>query len=328
MSNIAIRVSRTDGNYQVRLQAIPAPVLAQGEVALRVHYSSLNYKDALTLTGKGKIVRKFPLTAGIDLAGEITDSNGTEWQRGQQVLVTGCGLGEEIDGGYCQTAHVPSKHLVPLPAGLTLKQAMAIGTAGFTAALCLVRMEANKQRPEQGALVINGASGGVGMVAVNIFSQLGYQVLAVSGKEQCHPLLKKLGAQEIFPPAFLQTDDAPMHSMRFGGAIDNLGGEYLTTLLKSTALWGNVASVGMAASTTLTSNVFPHILRGVSLLGISSNNCPLPLRRKIWQRLASDLFPRQLTAITTHEISLSQLQQQAERMIARETIGRTLVVVS
>lgn len=306
------------------LLALPVPVPQANEVLVRVHYSSLNYKDALALTGKGKIMRKFPCIAGIDLAGEVLDGNGTAWRQGQKVLVTGCGLGETVNGGYCEIACVVSDHLIALPAELSLPDAMCLGTAGFTAALCLQRMEQNGQTPAMGAIVITGASGGVGMLATSIFAGCGYEVIAATGKDDSYAVLSTLGAGQIVTPDTLLLPDAPLHSTRYGGAVDNLGGKYLASLLKSIDLWGNVASVGLASSASLESNVFPHILRGVSLLGISSNNCSMPLRRQLWQRLATDLYPSKLSDISD-TVSLEELPAKAEQMIDRQTVGRTLV---
>ena len=319
MENRALMVK---GLGECELLHLPVPVPKTNEVLVRVHYSSLNYKDALALTGKGKIMRKFPCVAGIDLAGEVID--GTVWQPGQKVLATGCGLGETTDGGYCEIACVASEHLIALPAELSLQDAMRLGTAGFTAALCLQRMEQNGQNPGMGAIVITGASGGVGMLATSIFASCGYDVIAATGKEQSHSILSALGAKQIVSPDTLLLAVAPMHSTRYGGAVDNLGGEYLVNLLKSVNLWGSVASVGLAASAQFESNIFPHILRGVSLLGISSNNCPMGLRQRLWQRLATDLYPSKLQGIST-TVSLEELPTKAKQMIDRQTSGRILV---
>ena len=294
---------------------------------VRVNYSSLNYKDALAITGRGKIVRKFPLTAGIDLAGIVSDAGNSQFAVGDQVLATGGGLGETIDGGYGEFCSVPAEALIALPASLTLREAMIIGTAGFTAALCLERMETNGQRPQQGTIAITGASGGVGSLAVSIFARRGYRVTAFSNKSQLFPWLKRLGAQEVYAPSELKPlCSAYLASARYGGAIDNLGGDYLATLLKTTAGWGNVASVGLADSATLKTSVFPHILRGVNLLGISSSNCPIELRRKIWQLLAEELKP-QLSAIDNGTITLAELTNRAEQMIAGKTYGRIVVKI-
>ncbi|MDE3270387.1 MAG: YhdH/YhfP family quinone oxidoreductase [Pseudomonadota bacterium] len=308
------------------LQTLPVPTPNRGEVLVRVKYSSLNYKDALALTGKGKIIRQFPCIAGIDLAGEVLASNGTAWQQGQRVVATGCGLGETVDGGYCEIACVASDHLVALPAELQLQDAMRLGTAGFTAALCLQRLEQNGQHPELGLVAITGASGGVGMLATSMFARSKYDVLALTSKENSYPQLLALGAKQVAAPDILLLPDAPLHSTRYGGAVDNLGGKYLVSLLKSVKLWGNVASVGLAAAAQFESNVFPHILRGVSLLGISSNNCPMSLRRQLWQRLATDLKPPQLAAIST-TISLDELPSKAKQMFQRQTTGRIVVSI-
>lgn len=320
-----MRALRVLAEHTVELVDTPPPSPGAGEATVRVRYSSLNYKDALALTGKGKIIRHFPLTAGIDLGGEILEPSDSTFKVGEQVLATGCGLGEEIDGGYGEIAHVPHRFLVPLPPGLTLREALILGTAGFTAALCLEKMELNGQQPELGPVVITGASGGVGMTATNILARRGYWVLAVSSKTTQHDFLHKLGAQEIYPS--LSFASTPLVSAKYGGAIDNLGGDYLSGLLRSTVNHGNVASVGLAVSPHLNTSVFPHILRGVNLLGISSNTCPLSLRTKLWQRLATELKPPDLAKISTAEIGLDQLLDYATRMLDRQTHGRILVKV-
>lgn len=321
----ALRVFSTP--YRQKLLDHRRPVANNGQVLVKVCYSSLNYKDALAITGKGKIIRKFPLTAGIDLAGIVNDAGNSQFTVGDQVLATGGGLGETIDGGYAEFCSVPNESLIALPAGLTLREAMIIGTAGFTAALCLERMETNGQRPRLGTIAITGASGGVGSLAISIFARCGYQVTAFSNKTQLYPLLKRLGASEVYPASELKfSSSAPLASVRYGGAIDNLGGDYLATLLKTTGGWGNVASVGLADSATLNSSIFPHILRGVNLLGISSSNCPIDLRRKLWQHLADDLKP-QLSEIDRGTITLEELADRAEQMIAGKTSGRIVVKI-
>ncbi len=312
--------------YRAEIADLDPPVWQEGQVLVRVHYSALNYKDALAITGKGRIVRKFPLIAGIDLAGEVLAAGTTALHKGAAVLATGCGLGEEHNGGYCELAAVDARHVIPLPASMTLQQAITLGTAGFTAALCYEQMVRNAQTPELGELVITGASGGVGSIATAIFSQHGYRVLAVSDKQDRQGWLRKLGAQEVWTTTqLLAHNPAPLASARWGGAIDNLGGTYLTALLKATALHGNVACVGLAASATLHSTVFPHLLRGVNLLGISSNNCPLPQRHRLWQRLADDLRPHRPDLLVSEEITLAELPTTAERMLARQTRGRIIV---
>ncbi len=324
----ALQVSNRN-SYRGELVDAAEPLPRAGQVLVRVRYSSLNYKDALAITGRGRIVRKLPLIAGIDLAGEVLDAGTAPFSRGAQVLATGCGLGEEHDGGYCEVATVAAAHVIPLPRDLTLREAMILGTAGFTAALCLEQMERNAQTPELGDIVVTGASGGVGSIAVAIFSQRGYRVLAVSDKRDRHTWLQQLGAEKIFTTSqLLEHSSAPLTSVRWGGGVDNLGGTYLTALLKATALHGNVACVGLAASATLNSTVFPHILRGVNLLGISSNNCPHSQRGRLWQRLATELKPRQLDMLGGKEITLADLPAAAEQMLARKTSKRILVRVT
>ena len=313
--------------YRQKLLTHRPPTSSQGQVLVRVSYSSLNYKDALAITGKGKIIRNFPLTAGIDLAGIVSDAGDSQFAVGDQVLATGGGLGETIDGGYAEFCNVTNESLIALPTGLTLQEAMIIGTAGFTAALCLQRMETNGQQPQLGPIAITGASGGVGSLAISIFARRGYRVIAFSNKSQLYPLLKKLGATEVYASSELKTSSsAHLDSARYGGAIDNLGGNYLATLLKTTVGWGNVASVGLADSAILNTSVFPHILRGVNLLGISSSNCPIDLRRQLWKRLGDDLKP-QLSEVANETIALAELGKRAAQMIAGKTFGRIVVKI-
>ena len=263
----AFRVSKEDGSIQGKLVELTIDDLGEGQVIVDALYSSVNYKDALAATGKGAILKSFPLVAGIDMAGVVRESLDDRFKPGDEVLITGCGLGETHDGGYSQTLRVPADWLVPLPDGLSAWEAMGLGTAGFTAAICVHRMLVNGQVPEMGPIVVTGASGGVGSFAVNIFSSLGFDVLAVSGKPERVDALKALGAAKVVLPDELALAKRPLDKALYGGVVDNVGGAILSGLIPHVQLWGNIASVGLASGPDLKGTVFPHILRGVSLPG-------------------------------------------------------------
>lgn len=321
----AYRVFQENNRVQGKLVTESLSDLGAGDVVIRAAYSSINFKDALAATGKGKILKQFPLNAGIDVAGTVVASESPQIKVGDEVLVTGCGLGENHDGGYAEYVRVPSAWVIPVPAGLTLKETMILGTAGFTAALCVHRLQVNDQTPDMGPIVVTGASGGVGTLAVNMLASAGYEVIAVSRKVEHYDFLKTLGAQTVCSIEELNLGSKPLEAGRFGGAIDNVGGDVLGRLLPAIRLWGNVASVGLAAGAGFETTVMPFILRGVSLLGISSTNCPLPLRKTLWQRMAKDLKPKHLAEIHTTTVDLEHLDPVFEAMLSRKTIGRTLV---
>ncbi len=325
MAFTACRVFEEQGRVVPRLLEMEPDDLSPGSVLVRVHWSGVNFKDALALTGRGKILKRFPLNAGIDAAGTVESSDDPRFRPGEAVVVNGMGLGESHDGGFARLLRVPGDWVVPLPPGLTLRQSMILGTAGFTAALAVVRMELNGQRPEQGPVVVTGATGGVGSVAVSILASRGYRVTAVSGRPEHHAYLRSLGATEARTPDELQLGARPLESARFGGVIDNVGGALLAGLVRHVGLWGQVACIGMAGSPELDTTVFPLILRGVSLLGISSGNCPMPLRAEVWRRLGSDLRPPHLDAIVSGEVSLERVLEAAAALMERRALGRVLV---
>lgn len=298
--------------------------LAPGELVVRTAYSSVNYKDALAGTGQGKILRRFPLVGGIDIAGHVVSSTDNAFKEGDAVLVTGCGLSETRDGGYSEYARVESRWTIPLPDGLSLRECMILGTAGFTAALALLRMVENRQSPEHGPLCVTGATGGVGSLAVDIFSRAGYEVHAVSGKPEHADYLKAIGASNVLGRDALATT-RPLESVRFGGGLDNVGGPMLASLLAQTAPYGNVASAGLAATHELATTVMPGIIRGVSLLGVASAGTARDIREEVWTRLGGDWKPRHLERICTREVSLSGLPEVFEAMLAGGSLGRTLV---
>jgi NADPH2:quinone reductase len=323
----AFRIHREEGQHRAGIEELQRPETQAGEVLIRVHYSSVNYKDALAGTGSGQILRHFPLTGGIDACGEVEESRDRRLREGEQVIVQGYELSATHDGGYAEYLKVPADWVVPLPDGLKLYEAMAIGTAGFTSALALHRMEINGQNPELGKILVTGASGGVGCFAVNLFDGEGYEVTAVTGKSDLGDYLEHLGASEVVGPDAVKAGHHALERGRWGGAIDNVGGEMLASITRTVKPWGNIASIGLAGGYELNTTVMPFILRGVSLLGINSSGCPYPLRHELWQRLASDLHPRHLEEIVTQTIRLDQLTETFQQILARKTHGRILVEI-
>ncbi|WP_208108691.1 YhdH/YhfP family quinone oxidoreductase [Cognatilysobacter terrigena] len=320
----AFRIHDDERGYRSGVESISVDDLSPGEVVIRTAYSSVNYKDALAGTGKGKILRRVPLVGGIDVAGHVVESRDPRYREGDAVLVTGSGLSETRDGGYGEYARLEAEWTIPLPAGLDLREAMILGTAGFTAALALYRMLENGQTPEHGPLAVTGATGGVGSLAVDIFTRAGFEVHAVSGKPEHADYLRALGATDVLPRAALATK-RPMESARFGGGLDNVGGAMLASLLAQTAPYGNVASAGLAATPDLPATVMPFIIRGVSLLGVASAGTARAIRERVWQHLASDWKPAHLDRILTREVDLVGLPAVFDGMLAGGSLGRTLV---
>lgn len=312
------------GGYRSGIETLSLDDLSHGEIIIKTAYSSVNYKDALAGTGQGKILRQFPLNGGIDVAGVVVESNDSNFKVGDEVLCTGCGLSETRDGGYSEYARLESKWAVKLPAGLSLRESMILGTAGFTAALALYRMLQNSQSPGLGPIAVTGATGGVGMLAIDIFSRAGFEVHAFSGKPVHADFLKTLGAKQVLPREAAITSK-PLDTARFGGALDNVGGTTLTGLLAQTAPYGNVASAGLVASHDLPTTVMPFIIRGVSLLGIASAGTARHIRDDIWQKLASGWKPTHLATIATREIAMDELPQVFAAMLAGDSFGRTIV---
>lgn len=321
----AFRIHNDDAGYRAGIESVGLDDLSPGEVVIKTAYSSVNYKDALAGTGKGKILRKFPLVGGIDVAGHVVASTDPAFKEGDAVLCTGCGLSETRDGGYAEYARLPAQWAIPLPDGLSLHEAMILGTAGFTAALGLYRMQENRQTPEHGPIAVTGATGGVGMLAVDIYSSAGYEVHAVSGKHERFDFLRKLGAGECLGREAIDAGGKPMVSARFGGAMDTVGGDMLASLLAATVPYGNVASCGLAASAALSTTVMPFIIRGVSLLGVASAGTMRSIRESIWQHLASDWKPAHLADIHTGTATLDTLPTVFEKMLAGDSFGRTVV---
>ena len=321
----AFRIHSENGRIVARFESLTLDDLSPGDVVIRVTHSGINYKDALAATGAGRILRRYPLVGGIDFAGVVESSADARYRVGDAVLVTGCGLSETHDGGYAELARVPGDWVIPIPPGLDAFTAMALGTAGFTAALAINRMEHNGQTPEQGPIAVTGASGGVGSIAVDMLAVRGYRVVAVSGKSDATGYLRELGASEILARQDISFGSRPLEAARFGGAIDNLGGEALAWLTRTVDFWGNIASIGLAAGPELKTTVMPFILRGVSLIGINSSATPREWRLAVWQRIATDLKPRHLERIVTRTIGFDELPTAFPSYIEGRVTGRIVV---
>jgi len=321
----AYRIHQEDGGIQARFEQLTLDDLSEGNVVIKAQYSDVNFKDALAATGAGKILRKFPLIGGIDVAGTVHESTDRRFTKGDKVVVTGCGLGEDRDGGYSEFVRCPGEYVIPLPEGYTPKKAMMIGTAGFTAALAIHRMEHNGLRPDGGPVVVTGATGGVGSLAVNMLAGRGYEVVAVTGKKDAQEYLKKLGASSILLRDEIDYGKRPLEKATWQGAVDNVGGEMLTWLTRTMDWWGSIASIGLAGSHELHTTVMPFILRGASILGINSMATPRKLRLKIWQRLATDLKPSKLNMIVGNELSFDELPKAFQPLLDGKQTGRTLI---
>ncbi|MDW8479666.1 MAG: oxidoreductase [Xanthomonadales bacterium] len=321
----AFRIDTGANRHRAGIEELALADLSPGELVVRVSHSSVNYKDALAGTGRGKILRRSPLVGGIDLGGVVVESRDPRFREGDEVLVTGCGLSETRDGGYAEYARVEAAAAIPLPEGLSLREAMILGTAGFTAALALYRMEQNGQRPELGPIVVTGATGGVGMFAIDILTRAGYEVHAISGKPEHFDFLIGLGARQCISRHGLHWGERPLESAAWAGAIDNVGGDMLSGLTRVIAPYGNLASCGLAGGHDLKTTVMPFIIRGVSLLGIASAGTARPIREELWRRLAGPWKPAHLERILTREIGLEDLPAVFEHMLAGRSFGRTLV---
>lgn len=324
----ALRIHEADGGVTAQVDDITLDDLSEGAVEIRSAWSSINFKDALAVTGTGRIARKFPLVPGIDVSGTVETSEDPRYKPGQQVLVTGWGLGETHDGGYAERTRVHGDWIVPLPDELDLRRAMLVGTAGFTAAMALVRMEHNGQRPEQGPVVVTGASGGVGSFATRLLSRAGYDVTAMTGKADAADYLRSLGAAAILDPADVDYGKRPLEKAQWAGAVDALGSETLAWLTRTVKPFGNIAAIGLAQGTDLQTTVLPFILRGASLLGIDSVYCPATLRLKIWERAAQLLRDEDFDAICHSELGLDDVPRACAELLDRKVRGRMLVRLS
>ncbi|MDH3314435.1 MAG: oxidoreductase [Gammaproteobacteria bacterium] len=324
----AFRVHEGNGKTEARLETITLDALSEGDVVIRSVWSDVNYKDALAATGKGKIMRRFPMVGGIDVAGYVHSSSDKRYKKDDPVLVTGFGLSEKHDGGYAEYTRVPGDWVVPLPDGLSLYESMALGTAGFTAGLAADRMQHNGQTPDKGPILVNGATGGVGSFAVDMFAGLGFEVTAFTGKRDQDDYLKNLGASATIYRGEVEMGAAPLEKALWGGAVDSVGGDDLAWITRTVRPEGNIASIGLAGGIKLNTTVMPFILRGINLLGINSVFVPQEKRRSVWKRLGKDLKPRHLKEIVTNQVDLDTLSDVFDAYIDGKVAGRTVVRIS
>lgn len=324
----AYLINQDDGKVVSAFTTLEESQLDAGEVTIAVTHSSINYKDALAATGAGRIIRRFPCIGGIDLAGKVLSSADPRFRAGDDVIATSYDIGVAHHGGYAERARVPADWVVKRPSGLSLGESMALGTAGFTAALAVVRMEHDGLKPENGPVIVSGATGGVGSIAIEILAGLGYHVVALTGKEAETDYLKGLGAKEVMLRQSLDLAKIkPLGKETWAGAVDNLGGDVLSWMASTMQVGGTLASIGLAASMNFNTTVAPFILRGVSLLGIDSVNCPMPQRSAVWERLATDMKPRHLAAMTRH-IAFADLPAAFDDYIAGRVKGRVVVDIA
>jgi acrylyl-CoA reductase (NADPH) len=322
-----IRIDKDEQGYRAAVTDIDEAALPEGNVTVRVAYSTLNYKDGLAITGKSPVVRKFPMVPGIDLAGTVEHSSHPDYQVGDAVVLNGWGVGETHWGGLAQRARLNGDWLVPLPAAFTPAQAMAIGTAGYTAMLCVLALERHGVTPDKGEIVVTGAAGGVGSVAVAVLAKLGYQVAAVTGRPQEADYLRQLGASVVLDRADWASPGKPLAKERWAGAVDTVGSHTLANVCAAMKYRGVVTACGLAAGMDFPATVAPFILRGVTLAGIDSVMCPRPDRLHAWQRLATDLDVSKL-ALITHEVGLSQTIDVAHQLLEGQVRGRVVVDVN
>jgi NADPH2:quinone reductase len=322
----AFRISQVDTKISGAIVEATLDQLTPGDVVIKAEYSSVNYKDALAATGAAKILKRMPLIGGIDVAGVVASSTDPRFKEGDRVLVTGYDLGVANDGGYSAYVRVPADWIVKVPATLTTFEAMALGTAGFTAALSVIRLEQNGLRCEACPVIVTGATGGVGSIAVSILAGLGYEVTAMTGKDSEHEYLKSLGAKTVMPRSAIEKSSRPLEKATWAGAVDPVGGDTLAWLTKTMNYGASIANSGLTGGVEVHTTVVPFILRGVNLLGIDSVMCPMPLRLEVWQRLASDMKPRMLKSIAC-EIPLSGLPTAFETLAKGAAKGRFVVNV-
>jgi acrylyl-CoA reductase (NADPH) len=320
----ALMLEQVNGKTQAHIQALNTDDLPVGNVLIAVDYSSLNYKDGLAVTGTGKIIRDFPMIPGIDLAGSVLESNDARYAVGDQVIVTGWGMGERYWGGYTQQARVHADWLVPLPKGLSTQQAMIIGTAGLTAMLCVMALQDGGVQADAGKVVVTGAAGGVGSIAVSLLAQLGYYVVAVTGRPETHAYLSSLGAKEFLSRDEMLQPARPLENQRWIGAVDVVGGAILSRVIAEMQYNGTVAACGLANSFKLETTVMPFILRNVRLQGVDSVSCPFTRRQQAWQRLAAELPASAYTELS-QVIALEAVPDAAQAIIEGKIQGRVLV---
>ena len=324
----AYRIHQDGTCISARFEQLRLDELTPGEVVIHAQYSSVNYKDALAATGKGKILRRFPLVGGIDVAGVVVSSSDRRFKKGDRVLVTGCGLGEDHDGGYAEYVRVKGAWTIPLPRGLTTHTAMMLGTAGFTAALAIHKLEHDGLNPKDGPVAVTGATGGVGSLAINMLAKRGYETVAITGKRDARDYLQQLGASSILLRDEINFGTRPLESIQWQGAVDNVGGEMLAWLTRSVGWWGSIASIGLAGGVELRTTVMPFILRGVNLLGINSMATKRALRLRIWRRLATDFKPPKLKLIAGTTIPFDDLPKVFDKVLAGRHRGRIVVKIA
>jgi acrylyl-CoA reductase (NADPH) len=320
----AFRVFDEGGQVQGRIVQASLDELSPGDVVIRAAYSSVNYKDAMAATGAGRILRRFPLIAGIDVSGTVASSADARFRPGDPVLVTGYDLGVASDGGYSQYVRVPADWVVPTPPGLSSFDVMAIGTAGFTASLSIVELERNGLKPGDSPVIVTGATGGVGSLAVQCLAAGGYEVTALTGKDGEHGYLRSIGAKDVISRSAVQASTRPLEKATWAGAIDPVGGESLAWLIRTMRYGGSIAATGLTGGVEVYTTVIPFILRAVKLLGIDSVMCPMELRREVWRRLATDLKPAKLAA-SAREIGLADLPDAFATLLKGTARGRFVV---
>lgn len=324
----AFMVEKTDDHFIAGIKTITVNDLPQGDVVIKVCFSSVNYKDGLASIPKGKIVRSYPFIPGIDLAGVVVSSQDSRFHEGDEVIATSYEIGVSHYGGFSEYARIPGDWVVPLPEGLTLKEAMVYGTAGFTAALSVYRLEENGLAPEKGKVLVTGATGGVGSIATAILAKRGYHVVASTGKESEHAYLKEIGAKEILHREEIFGEKIkPLDNQLWAGAVDPVGGKTLSAILSKMIYNGSVAVSGLTGGSEVSTTVFPFILRGINLLGIDSVNCPMETRKVIWQKMANDFKPVGLLDTIKKEVNLNELPQSLSLILNGEMRGRTIVVI-
>ena len=321
------RIDQEDNKIVSGLQAISMDDINPGEITLKTEYSSINYKDALAATGKGKILRSFPLIGGVDVAGEVVESDDPRFDPGDKVIAACSGLSETNDGGYSEYARINSEAAIELPKQMDTRTAMAIGTAGFAAGLAIFKMKLNKQTPEMGPIVVTGATGGVGSIAIDMLSSSGFETTAITRKKTHDEYLKAIGTTNIVCLEEMELGERPLEKAQFGGGIDNVGGDLLSWVLRSTVPEGNVASIGLAADFKLPTNVMPFILRGVNLLGVNSTTLPNTVKQEVWEDIANNMSPQKIDQIVTKEVTLEELPDQFQAFIEGSIVGRVLVKV-
>ena len=321
------RINQVNEKIVSGLESVSIEDINPGEVTLKTEYSSINYKDALAATGKGKILRTFPLIGGVDVAGEVVESDDPRFSPGDKVIAACSGLSETNDGGYSEYTRISSEAAIELPKEIDTRTAMAIGTAGFAAGLAIFKMKLNKQTPDMGPIVVTGATGGVGSIAIDMLSSSGFETTAITRKKTHDEYLRAIGTSNIICLEEMEIGERPLEKAQFGGGIDNVGGDLLSWVLRSTVPEGNVASIGLAADFKLPTNVMPFILRGVNLLGVNSTTLPNTIKQEVWDYIADNMSPQKIDQIVSKEVTLKELPDQFQAFLEGSVVGRVLVKV-